>query len=158
MKNNIVMSSGIVIESIAVPLDAKEQEIFAIAKQRLKKIGLQAGQFSLSLFRRSIDARDRANVQFVYSVLATNASGVYPCNEKLLQKHKIRILHAEQVVPEYGSEPLEAPPLVVGMGPAGLFAALLLAENGYRPIIIDRGDNVANRVRAVDRLDRKSVV
>ena len=151
MTNNIVTSSGIVIESITVPLDAKEQEIFAIAKHRLKKIGLQAEQFSLSLFRRSIDARDRANVQFVYSILATHASGVYPCNEKLLQKYKIRILHAEQVVPEYGSEPIEAPPLVVGMGPAGLFAALLLAENGYRPIIIDRGDNVTNRVRAVDR-------
>ena len=42
---------------------------------------------------------------------------------------------------------MSAPPLVVGMGPAGLFGALLLAENGYAPIIIDRGDCVAERAK-----------
>ncbi len=151
MTNNIVTLSGIVIESITVPLDAKEQEIFALAKQRLKKIGAQPTQFSLNLFRRSVDARDRAKVQFVYSVLATRADGAYPTNEKLLQRHKIRMLCAEQILPEYGTDPISAPPLVVGMGPAGLFAALMLAQNGYRPIIIDRGDSISDRVRSVDQ-------
>ena len=154
MANKIVTSSGMVIESITVPLDAKEQEIFAVARHRLRKIGAQPGQFTLRLFRRSVDARDRTCVQFVYSVLATHAQGAYPTNEKLLQKHKIRMLQAEQVLPEYGKDPLTAPPLVVGMGPAGLFAALLLAENGYRPVIIDRGDGVADRVGSVDRFYR----
>ena len=140
-----------VIESITVPLDAKEQEIFAAAKQRLKRLGVKTEQFSLSLFRRSVDARDRANVQFVYSVLATHVNGIYPQNEALLQKHKIRLLCAQQIIPEYGTEPITAPPLVVGMGPAGLFAALMLAQNGYRPIIIDRGDCVEDRVGSVNR-------
>lgn len=139
-----------VIESITVPLDAEEQEIFAKAKQRIKKIGQQPGQYALHLFKRSVDARERSNVQFVYSVLAVNSNGTYPANQALLQRQKIRLLQSDPVLPEYGTSPLSAPPLVVGMGPAGLFAALMLAQNGYRPIIIDRGDCVADRVRCVD--------
>ena len=45
---------------------------------------------------------------------------------------------------------LSARPLVVGSGPAGLFAAMLLAERGYRPLLIERGGNVAERVAATD--------
>ena len=140
---------GMVIESVTVPLDAQEQEVFAKAKQRLKKIGQQPGQYTFSLFKRSVDARDRANVQFVYSVLAVHADGTYPANQALLQRQKIRLLQAEPLLPEYGQAVLSAPPLVVGMGPAGLFAALMLARNGYRPIIIDRGDCVKDRVKSV---------
>ena len=146
-----VHATGIVIESITVPLDAEEQEVFAKAWQRLKRIGQQPGQYALKLFKRSVDARDRKNVQFVYSVLAVNERGVYPANQALLQRQKIRLLQNEPILPEYGTEPLEAPPLVVGMGPAGLFAALMLAQHGYRPVIIDRGDCVADRVHSVDR-------
>ncbi len=140
-----------VIESITVPLDAEEQEIISRARQRLKKIGQQPGQYAFSLFKRSVDARDRGNVQFVYSVLAVHAQGTYPANHALLQRQKIRLLQSESVLPEYGQARLIAPPLVVGMGPAGLFAALMLAQNGYRPIIIDRGNSVADRVRSVER-------
>jgi uncharacterized FAD-dependent dehydrogenase len=58
--------------------------------------------------------------------------------------------HQLQLI-ERGVDPMRARPLVVGMGPAGLFCALLLAENGYRPILIDRGGNVEDRVAAVER-------
>ena len=151
MTNKFAVASGMVIESVTVPLDAEEQEIFAKARQRLKKIGQQPAHYALSLFKRSVDARDRTNVRFVYSVLAVNAQGMYPANQALLQRQKIRLLQSEQVLPEYGDAPLSAPPLVVGMGPAGLFAALLLAQNGYRPVIIDRGDCVTDRVHSVNR-------
>ncbi|MBO7296167.1 MAG: NAD(P)/FAD-dependent oxidoreductase [Clostridia bacterium] len=149
--HNFVYATGMVIESITVPLDAQEQEVFAKARQRLKKIGQNPAQFSYSLFKRSVDARDRTNVQFVYSVLALSQNGTYPANQALLQRQKIRLLQENHIVPEYGQAPLTAPPLVVGMGPAGLFAALMLAQNGYRPIIIDRGDCVTKRVRTVER-------
>jgi hypothetical protein len=99
-----------VIESVTVPLDAQEQEVFAKARQRLKKIGLQPGQYTFSLFKRSVDARDRANVQFVYSVLAVHADGTYPANQALLQRQKIRLLQEEPLLPEYGQAVLSAPP------------------------------------------------
>ncbi len=151
MTNKFVFASGMVIESITVPLDAEEQEIYAKARQRIKKIGQQPGHYTLSLFKRSIDARDRNNVQFVYSVLAVSSQGTYPGNQALLQRQKIRLLQSESLLPEYGDAPLSASPLVVGMGPAGLFSALMLAQHGYRPIIIDRGDSVADRVASVER-------
>ena len=153
-----------VIESITVPLDAQEQEIFAKARQRLKRARLSAAQFQLSFFKRSIDARERENIRFVYSVLATNVNGEYPSNAAFLQKEKIKLLYDDNIVPEFGSEITKAPPLVVGMGPAGLFAALMLARYGYRPIIIDRGDSIAERARSVSefyttqRLDTDSNV
>lgn len=151
MTNKFVAASGMVIESITVPLDAQEQEIFGKASQRLKRIGQQPRQYRLRLFKRSVDARDRTNVQFVYSVLAQNEQGMYPANQALLQRQKIRLLQSEPMIAEYGNAVLSAPPLVVGMGPAGLFAALLLAKHGYKPIIIDRGDSIADRVSCVER-------
>ena len=90
--HNFVYATGMVIESITVPLDTQEQEVFAKARQRLKKIGQNPTQFSYSLFKRSVDARDRTNVQFVYSVLALSQNGTYPANQALLQRQKIRFV------------------------------------------------------------------
>ncbi|MDY4435460.1 MAG: hypothetical protein SPF08_09905, partial [Candidatus Flemingibacterium sp.] len=53
---------------------------------------------------------------------------------------------------------LQAPPLVIGMGPAGLFAAYLLAKNGYRPLIVDRGEPVDKRVASVERFRTDGVL
>ena len=149
ISNEIKRTTGMVIESIAVPVDADEQEIFARAAKRIKRIGQNPASYRLSLFKKSVDARDRDNIKFVFSVLASKKDDAYPKNEAVLQKEKIRILRSEEILPEYGREPLLAPPLIVGMGPAGLFAALMLARNGYRPIIIDRGDSITDRARSV---------
>ena len=69
--------------------------------------------------------------------------------DKLLKGANAVVLSEEELDTSRGSERMLARPLVVGMGPAGLFAALLLAENGYRPIIIDRGDPIEKRAEAV---------
>lgn len=52
--------------------------------------------------------------------------------------------------PEPGSEPLPGRPVIAGFGPAGMFAGLLLARLGYRPLIVERGADVDARVRAVE--------
>ena len=149
MTNNFITAAGMVIESITVPLDTEEKEIISKAKQRIKKIGLSPENYSYALFKRSVDARDRSYIRFVYSVIATHAQGVYPAIQDRLQREKIKLLCTEAVTPEFGQASLQAPPLVVGMGPAGLFAALMLAKYGYKPIIIDRGDSIENRVQSV---------
>lgn len=150
MTNNVLNStSGIVIESITVPLDTSAQEIFFKAAQRLKKVGLYSRDFQYSLFKRSVDARKKDDIRFVYSVLATKQDGKYPQISDRLQKERIRVLQNESIIPEFGNQKPVAPPLVVGMGPAGLFAALMLAKYGYKPILIDRGDSVFDRVRSV---------
>ena len=55
----------------------------------------------------------------------------------------------------FGSEKMAGRPLVVGMGPCGLFCALLLAENGYCPIVVDRGGDVDDRVERVAEFYRE---
>ena len=57
-----------------------------------------------------------------------------------------------------GIETLEGRPLIVGTGPAGLFSALLLAENGYSPILLERGGSVRERKAAVEKFKNKIIL
>ena len=70
----------------------------------------------------------------------------------------IRIFEDEPLFVEYGDKQLSSRPCIVGMGPAGMFCALLLAENGYAPIIIDRGDCVKDRTEALDKFIKSGVL
>ena len=72
-------------------------------------------------------------------------------NIDIAQNVNIRVFEDTNIEFEYGAEPLYNRPLVVGMGPAGMFCALVLAENGYCPIIIDRGDSVKDRIQALEK-------
>ena len=108
-----------------------------------------------------MDARKREDIRLVYSVLATLPEGKAFSEEKLTAAG-IKPHYPLSLTLTHGSAKLPARPLVVGMGPAGLFCAYLLAKEGYAPILIDRGDAVADRVKAVEgfytagRLDTES--
>ncbi|CFX42554.1 FAD dependent protein [Syntrophomonas zehnderi OL-4] len=102
-----------------------------------------------NIFKKSIDARKKDKILFVYTV------DVEVYNEKrILGKHSSSgIISTPDLsykgVP-VGTEDMAFRPVVVGMGPAGLFAGLLLARNGYYPIILDRGEDVATRTKKVN--------
>ena len=53
-------------------------------------------------------------------------------------------------MPKCGNIHLNTRPVIIGSGPAGLFAAYLLAEDGYKPLIIERGEKIEDRVNTVD--------
>ena len=101
----------------------------------------------VTILRQSIDARKKTEVRWVYTV-AVDA----PNEAALLKKVKGASLHEPQryVLPTSGRG-LEHPPVVVGMGPAGLFAALTLARAGQPSIILERGRPVEERTRDVAR-------
>lgn len=154
---------ALVVSGIALSPDEPAQTAIEEAKKLLSSHGI-ARDLSYSIYKRSVDARVRGGVRtvrFVYAVLAQFPQAVRIAENKLfrLQRASVRPI-TESDTPEivYGSDPMHGRPLVVGMGPAGLFTALLLAENGYSPILIDRGDDVRTRVETNDRFMRTGVL
>lgn len=108
--------------------------------------------------RRSTDSRKKPHIQYVYTVDFVT--------DKKLRVEKIRDLtmvdeaaEAEAIrPPEPGTESIGSRPVVVGTGPAGLFAGLELAKAGYRPLIIERGPAMDKRIDAVDRFRENRVL
>lgn len=125
-----------------------QEELFGQARERMKRAGVNPRSLHFRLFKRSVDARKRDDVRLVCTVLVEAEE---PLPERVCTRAGLKPLPDGTPVLSVGTEPMEKPPLVVGMGPAGLFAALLLAQNGYRPVIIDRGDAVSARVEKVEK-------
>ena len=142
-------ATSFLMSDIRAPFDAPEADIIHIAKEKMKRV-CKTAALHFRLYKKSFDARKKPRILQVCSVLVTAEEPVF-FSEKTLAALGIRPF--EPALPEivYGEELLAAPPLVVGMGPAGLFAALMLAEQGYAPVIIDRGDDVATRAAATAR-------
>ena len=153
-----------VIEGISVPVGTPLTDVLTKAEQKMKRCGMPVGSLHFRLYKKSVDARKREDIRLVYSVLAT-AEGNHPgFSEEKLVRSGLKPHREIPLTMERGSTSLGERPLVVGMGPAGLFCAYRLAREGYAPILVDRGDCVADRVKAVDgfylrgRLDTESNV
>ena len=142
-----------VVNNIKLNVNASLQEAFSLSIKRLKKHGLNTENAKCSVFKRSVDARHKNDIHFVYAIAVSIASGKF--DEAALLNDGISVIR-EAGLPKisYGNESLAANPLVVGAGPCGLFAALLLAENGYNPIIIERGSSISERKKAVENFYR----
>lgn len=140
----------LVVNNIKLSVNASVKEAFSVARHRLKKCGVSASDFYV--YRRSVDARHKDDIRFVYSI-AAKCDGV---PERDIPD--VTPLYEQSPDITYGEENLTAPPLVVGTGPCGLFAALLLAEQGYAPIVIERGGTVEERKSAVDKFNSLGIL
>ncbi len=148
------MRSFVLINNVKLSVNASSLEAFSVAKRILKKAGLASFVENYSIYKRSIDARHKPDICFVYSVAA---HGSFPEISRDLQLKFGLSLQKYTSAPEVliGECSLDARPVVVGSGPAGLFAALILAENGYKPIILERGGSVEERQASVNILNTK---
>lgn len=101
------------------------------------------------MYRKSVDARKRDAVTVVWSVSLSACFSDREAQE--LTKGGFRELTELPLSVTYGTKTLTHRPIIVGAGPAGLFCALLLAENGYNPYVMERGGSVPERATAVSQ-------
>ena len=135
-----------------MPFWAEDEEIINCASEKMRRLGQETQALHFRVYKKSIDARKKRDIKSVSSVLVEldDRSVSKKTIEKILKSTGAVLMNEDKLDISFGGAKLSERPLVVGMGPAGLFCALLLAENGYRPIIIDRGDSVEDRVEKVD--------
>lgn len=105
---------------------------------------------SLRVVKRSLDARDKADIRFIYTVNFELSKENLKRAAALGLKNIGRAPEREVSEPVFGSEPQPSPVVVVGLGPAGLFAAYELARLGYKVIVIERGKPIDERKADVD--------
>ncbi len=141
--------SRFLVSGISLPLDADESDALRIACSEMKRAGINPARLRFNIHRKSVDARKKDAIKLVYSVAACSDEPI-SVDRSRLERCKVTALAEDNLDIPVGGVRTSFSPLVVGMGPAGLFCALLLAENGYAPIIIDRGDSVYDRC-AVNR-------
>ena len=99
--------------------------------------------------KKSVDARHKDDIKEIYSAAMSvdnEDKTVKRCNSRdvlLFQKK-------EYTFPEAGNKKLRHRPLIAGFGPSGMFCAYILALNGYRPIVLERGYDVISRMNKVN--------
>lgn len=140
----------ILVRNLTLGLDEDETQLRARAAARLRIAEDNIRDFAV--VRRSIDARRRGEVAFVYNIELALDGGP-KVEQKILRGVHRSDVAAVTAVPEYTIEPgdktLADRPVIVGFGPAGMFAALWLAQHGYRPLVLERGRDVQTRHRDV---------
>jgi uncharacterized FAD-dependent dehydrogenase len=120
------------------------------------RLGVQTGAVSSwRILRKSLDARSHDDIHFTYSAEvqlpdeALPRAGIDPSPD--IQPY----IPERFEWPEPGSRPMRHRPVIIGSGPAGLIAGYLLAESGYRPLVLERGRGVKERVADVRRFDEQ---
>jgi uncharacterized FAD-dependent dehydrogenase len=141
------------LTDVSLPLDHPET---ALKDAVLARLGIDAaGLIAITIFRRGYDARKKTAIQLVYTLdveVADEAATLARCTPG----GKISITpETEYQFVSSVPGPLKSRPVIIGFGPCGLFAALILAQMGFRPIIIERGKVVRERTKDTFGLWRK---
>lgn len=148
------------INQIKIPIfeigSDKEREISIVSKKAAALLKCRQKDIrKLQIVKKSTDARDKDNILFVYSIAvrlhdsitgpSAETEGSYIA--RLKNKNIVQETKAPLVIPKISSS---VQPIIIGSGPCGLFAALTLTESGFKPIILERGFDEAERRRRTE--------
>ena len=134
--------------NIKIRKDLSEEEIinYLCKKERLFKENIK----EYHIRKKSIDARDKKDVHYNYTIDLVYESEYDVKNCIHLEEEEL-----EEIVVKRKSN---KKPIIIGSGPAGLFAALTLIENGIKPIIFEQGDKIEERVKKVDNFRNNRIL
>jgi uncharacterized FAD-dependent dehydrogenase len=143
------------VSNLRLPVEESEADL---AAQLARALGISTTDLGRwRILRKALDLRDKRQIRFVY-----NFEVDLPADERAVYRRARGLQHALHVelhdeppfsMPAPGSSPLSERPIIVGSGPAGLVCAYFLAKHGYRPILLERGTKVNDRIRDVKSFD-----
>ncbi len=137
------------IRQIKVPIE--NDNIQYIKKKICEKVKCQINDIKeIKISKKSLDARNKPKIYYIYEV----DINIYN-EDKILKRNKdsndvLKTPDETYKYPKLGNIKLDKRPIVVGSGPAGLFASYLLAKQGFKPLIIERGEPVEERIKSVE--------
>ena len=134
----------IIINNILLPLDTNFTDLKPVAAKELKTDINNI--IEAKLYRKSVDARKKDNIVFCCSVVVSAKN-----EQQLLKKcKKANIFNEKKYCWKKAQFIPQTRPVIVGFGPAGIFAALTLAKAGLKPLVIERGADVETRTKQVE--------
>lgn len=134
------------VSNIKIDIDDK---IELVREKLLKKLKIKNSDIlEYSIYKESVDARKKDKILLVYTVdiLVKNEDKIL----KFKPKDTTHIDTNRYIDVKMGDKSLKHKPVVVGSGPAGLFASLILAQRGYKPLMFERGMDVDQRTRDIE--------
>jgi uncharacterized FAD-dependent dehydrogenase len=147
------------LSEIKLPLDHSEGDLSLAVAQRLGLV--EQDLLELTVFKRSYDARKKHNILLIYQVdVVLSEANEKVVLEKFAVQPTVRIApdiryqFVAQAQPDFPTAEQQRP-IIIGFGPCGLLAALLLAQMGLKPIVLERGEEVRQRTKDTWDLWRK---
>lgn len=139
------------LAQVKLPINHTEEDL---VKAIYKTLRIQKNQLKdYRLLKKSIDARKKQDIKYIYT-MDVELEMDHKSELNLVKKIKNpNVILSDTVYYNFkptGTKELKQRPVVIGTGPAGLFAAFMLAQNGYCPIVVERGEDVETRVKSVE--------
>ena len=142
------------ISQLKLPISHTKGQLEKKIAKTLKCSGIP---FSYEIMKQSLDCRHKNDKIFVYTV-DVNIKDERKIVKKVNNNNVMLTEEKTYTFPDPGHEVLKEPPVIIGSGPAGLFCGWYLARAGYRPLILERGEEADKRQKTVDRFWKDGVL
>ena len=140
---------AVLVSDISLPFQAPAEEAYVRAR---KLVGADS-HVVCHVRKKSLDARKKQDIRYVYTIAVE-----LPPTQAIPNNPKCRPEQHEEFLLPPAARTWAHPPVIVGLGPAGLFAGLLLARAGLHPLILELGQDVDSRVKAVEAFWQKGTL
>lgn len=131
----------IILKNLKLPVNYTEDKLLGAI---CHAISLKKGKVSYEIIKKSLDARRKDEIKFVFTLSLTLSK------DAKYNRRAVEIEDYEEYIPQKLKKKSDARVVVIGAGPCGLFCALTLAEGGVKPILLERGRKIEERTKTVN--------